>query len=402
MHRCIPLLLALATLRLATAGETPTPPKAEAPSVFDTPLLVARQMAVSLQFIQLARAKRFAEAEALLVKAVAIPNFDTAVNHYNLACLHALQGKGDAALADLAAAVERGYTDAKHMREDADLKSLHALPRFEAIAKDAEAKTAATPRRRPVLKRVKDGVATVDEANVFWSARAKQFIVLHSFPDAEPATPITTMKGPAGDLLREWKKDGAAAGLHGVLYDNRDRGHSTMNTRQFPQIARVEYCEAARKRGFDNGLQRMFLHNAPTLGNSSTALTRGAAWGSQTRSALRRTQLIDVLARQYVNNHLYFYPEHRDHDVDSHGDVFHMNVPYVITSQGSSGSDRAFMDAAACILAAFRPDTRSALAEKKLLMPTVQMVFRMNRTVIANPSDYLTGKAHPMAFDAKT
>lgn len=34
--------------------------------------------------------------------------------------------------------------------------------------------------------------------------------------------PITTAKGEVGDLLRQWSKDGTAAGNVGDWYDNRD------------------------------------------------------------------------------------------------------------------------------------------------------------------------------------
>jgi YD repeat-containing protein len=190
--------------------------------------------------------------------------------------------------------------------------------------------------------------------------------------------------------------------LHGFLYDNHDRDHSNMDFGRFPGLTRVEYAEPAKKRGFDHGLQQLFLHNAPTIGNSSTALVAGPLWSSQSRIALRQARTANVLAQQYLNNHLYFYPEHRDHDADGFGDVYHANTPYTITSQGSSGSDRAFLHAVACTLAAFRPDTQRLLIEKKLLMPTVQMVFRRSRKPVAGPDDYLTGKAHPTVFGEET
>jgi hypothetical protein len=51
---------------------------------------------------------------------------------------------------------------------------------------------------------------------------------------APAAKPITTSKGPLGDLLRKWSAEGAAAGNDGDWYDNRDRGHSGLRHRSVP------------------------------------------------------------------------------------------------------------------------------------------------------------------------
>ena len=56
----------------------------------------------------------------------------------------------------------------------------------------------------------------------------------------------------------------------------------------------------------------------------------------------------------------------------AYGDVYPANTPYVITSQGSSGSDQVFLSAVACTLAAFRPETKELLVRTGTLMPTVQ------------------------------
>ncbi|MCU0980740.1 MAG: hypothetical protein MUF25_16445 [Pirellulaceae bacterium] len=371
-------------------------------TVFDAPQIQAMQAALLLRFLQLAQAKRLAEAEALLMRAVQERRLDNAANRYNLACAQAVQGKTEAALASLAAAVERGWADAEHLRKDADLEPLRALPRFEELARAAAEKAQQAKPTPPAQAEVKDGVALVSEANTNWVPQIQQFLVLHQFPPADPNQPITTLDGPVGDLLRQWQKEGTAAGLHGFLYDNHDRDHSNLDYGRFPGLTRVEYAEPPKQHEFDHGLQQLFLHNGPTIGNSSTALVAGPFWSSQSRIALRTARTANVLAQQYLNNHLYFYPEHRDHDADGFGDVYHANTPYTITSQGSSGSDRAFLQAVACTLAAFRPDTQRILIEKKLLMPTVQMVFRLSRKPVAGPDDYLTGKAHPAVFGEET
>ena len=52
------------------------------------------------------------------------------------------------------------------------------------------------------------------------------------------------------------------------------------------------------------------------------------------------------------------------------------NTPYLIASQGSSGSDQPFMRAIPYTLAAFRPEVKRKLIDNGLLMPTLQMILR--------------------------
>ncbi len=256
-----------------------------------------------------------------------------------------------------------------------------------------------------------DGAFTVTESNVVWDSRVRVFRAYVKFAEpselGEELAPIAVGLGEVGDLLRGWQEEGTAAGNHGDLYDNRDADHSNMNYKALPQLTRVEYSEPAQKRRLHYGVQRSMLFNAVTLGNSSTALTSSAFWRCQGRIALQSNGP-GRLYLQYRSNHLYFYPEHRDHDPGhngadggGYGDVFPANTPYLILSQGSSGSDRAFMNAVAQTLAAFRPDVKHQLTKAGLLMPTVQMIFRSCNKMVTAPEDYLTGAAHPTVFDSK-
>lgn len=52
---------------------------------------------------------------------------------YNAACVHALGGRTDEALASLEAAIDAGFDDGRHMRADPDLASLRSHPRFESL-----------------------------------------------------------------------------------------------------------------------------------------------------------------------------------------------------------------------------------------------------------------------------
>ncbi|MGB2819571.1 MAG: putative Ig domain-containing protein, partial [Phycisphaerae bacterium] len=214
---------------------------------------------------------------------------------------------------------------------------------------------------------------------------------------------VTTDRGAIGRLLGKWYADGTAAGNTGDFYDNRDRGHSRLNTARFPQLDKVEYPEQLKQRRLDWGLQVHLLFPHVTIGNSSTS-SGAATGGCNSRRAVMSARAVAVLRRQYRGSNLYVYPEHRDHDPGrngrgGYGDLFPANVPYLITSQGSSGSDRVFLEAVAYTLAAFRPDVKKRLVETGLLMPTVQMIFRACNKNANHLRDYLTGKAHPSVFE---
>lgn len=220
-----------------------------------------------------------------------------------------------------------------------------------------------------------------------------------ALPDPGPAAarpPIAPADtSPEAALLRRLAARGAAAGLAGVLYDNRDRGHSLMPPESFPQLTRIVYPRAVIKARLDYGLAGVFRFPAITFGNSSTALTAEPDWRSQGRFAMTAPGGPARAAADYGANAIYLYPEHRDHDA---ADLYPAAWPYTLTSQGSSGSDRPFLHAVALILAALRPDTRARLQELGLVAPTAQMVLRRAQVGVRRRSDYLSGSAHPSAF----
>jgi hypothetical protein len=204
---------------------------------------------------------------------------------------------------------------------------------------------------------------------------------------------------PEAALLRRLAARGTVAGLAGVLYDNRDRGHSLMPPESFPQLTRIVYPPAMVAANLDYGLAGSLRLPAIVLGNSSTALTAEPAWRSQVRLMMTAPGGPVRAAADYAANALYLYPEHRDHDGTDH---YPAAWPYTLTSQGSSGSDRPFLHAAALILAALRPDTRARLQAEGLVVPTVQMVLRRAQVGVRRRSDYLSGSAHPSAFDSRS
>src|SRR5258706_512776 len=209
-------------------------------------------------------------------------------------------------------------------------------------------------------------------------------------------------------LLRQWQADGTAAGNQGDYYDNRDRGHSELKLDPYPGMLKIPYTEQDRKNNRDWGAQFSVIPRV-VLGNSSTS-SPPTATGSNTRIYYTNRGGIEFLYQQYTHNNLYVYPEHRDHDpghngLPEHGsdggfgDLFPANTPYLITSQGSSFTDQPFLKAIAGTLASFRPEVKKKLVETGLLMPTIQMIFRIsNRSV--EPRQYLTPYAHQTVFDS--
>ena len=197
------------------------------------------------------------------------------------------------------------------------------------------------------------------------------------------------------EMIAKWMAAGTAAGNQGDFYDNRDGGHSRLDVR-LPGLARVQYKtkEERRRRGW--GLQTRILPHV-TFGNSSTAGPRGG----NGRICYCVRQLLVIAYLQYTGNNLYVYPEHADHDADGKGDLLPTNTPYMIISQGSSGSDKAFIRAVGYALAGFHPEVKKRLVKSGLLMPTVQMIFRMSNFNISGKQEYLSGKAHPTVFQGK-
>ena len=220
--------------------------------------------------------------------------------------------------------------------------------------------------------------------------------------------PIAVGNGKVGELLRQWWKEGAAAGNAGDFYDNRDGDHSPLNLDPFPQLSAIKYSADDIKVKKHWAAQRLIVPHV-TFGNSSTSAPAHLG-GSNPRSQYVTQAGLLLLYNQYIRNNLYIYPEHRDHDPghngrgaagesEGYGDLYPTNTPYVIISQGSSGSDHAFMRVMPSVLAAFRPEVKQKLVETGTLMPTIQMLLRSTNKHLKDPKEYLTAKAHPSVFE---
>jgi len=213
---------------------------------------------------------------------------------------------------------------------------------------------------------------------------------------AVAAQPVTTRMDDVGKQLNNWFLEGSAAGLAAIAYENRDSQHSPLNTSLYPQLQVFQSPDSG------NGAATQ-LRVQPTIGNCSMASAATQV------GCLPRLYMMDpggnqFLARQYMNNNLFVYPEHQDHDIGAngvggYGDLLPLNTPCLIISQGSSFTDQPFLQALLSATAAFPPDTQKFLIEKRLLCPTLQSIFRQSNTMVGTPEDYFTGKAHPVVFE---
>jgi len=347
----------------------------KAPSVFRLPELQSLHQKLEADRELAFRNRDHVAAEAALGKLLELAPWDP-IHHYNLGCLRILQGRLEEAWPSLERAVDAGLRNPAILRTDPDLARLHEHPRFADLLRRAERLSGEPPPDWAAPSAAENGLFRVTAANTAWDFRLQMFRVYTRWNDPR-----------------------------GFLYHNHDRGHSVLDLSTFPDWVRVEHPPEAEEVGLGNGLQLRVLFNVPTLGNSSTALTGGPLWRSMARLAYTTPGGAERLALQSASNHLYVYPEHEDHDAERHGDVFPANSPYLVVSQGSSGSDLPFLRAFAATLDAFPAESRAALIRQGALMPALQRIFRRANGPVSEADDpeeaYLTGAAHPSAFPAE-
>ena len=371
--------------------------------VFDMPRIFPQHRQMQQQFIQAFRAGKTAEMEEICRAGIELmPNDPTW--QYNLACSLAYRADKREALAALDKAIQKGFRDSKAMAEDNDFKSLAELPEFKALVKKA-----ADLHGKPVEGIVQVAPTTglmglpieIHATNTTWEFNVGAFQTFLQFirPDAAKIAELAeAYQGPAQEAVIGWLKENQASGNFGDLYLNRDDGHSALDVTHFPGLTPVRYGAEMKTRNLHTGLPNG-LFDFPVIGNASVALTAGPMWRSLPR-AIQTSPALPILTFQLMlSNQSWFYPAHRDYTPED-GDLFLANMPYFVTSLGSSYTDQPFMQAFAGAMAALRPETKQALVQRKMLAPVLQMAFRATQKTVKKPEDYLTGAAHPAVFDA--
>ena len=372
-------------------------------NVFEMPLVYPKHLQLQQALVLSTRAGKIEEMERVCRAGVELMPQD-ATWQYNLACALAYRSDKAEALAALDRAIDLGFRDPRQIRADNDLKQLAALPRFAELLKKAESLFG-----RPVAGAAGAAPATVfmgrpaevNASNTAWDFEAGCFRTLFALKNAEMkrvSAYADAYRGPAAEKVRGWLKEDSASGNFGDLYVNRDDGHSTLAVSNFPGLTPVVYGEAAKLHKAHLSMPNTQF-DYPVLGNCSMSLVSGPFWRSLPR-AIESDPMQPILAfRFYAGNQCWFYPEHRDYDPET-GDLFPANTPYWVISQGSSFSDKSFMEAFAAALASFQPATKQVLVARKLVAPTLQMILRATQRTVKTPEAYLTGAAHPVVFDA--
>ncbi|WP_339950884.1 hypothetical protein [uncultured Albimonas sp.] len=323
-----------------------------------------------------------------------------------LAQLRVRQERLEDAEAALQAAADSGYRNVAAIEMAPIFAKLRGRPGFASAleAMRAPPPESAAPPPPAIPSPLEEGKAVISEANSEWSPSDGVARAMFVLPPPNPDLPVMWGDSPEARLLSRLLSAGLAAGNHGDFYENLDDNHSGIGFVVYPQITHLEHAPEVRAQGYGYGLADGIAISAnselypPVFGNSSTAMTSAPAWRSMARLGLTRKGGPQELWRQYASNQIYIYPEHKDHD-GFYGDVFPANTPYLIVSQGSSGSDGAAKHAVAKILAALRPDTKAALIEQRMISPVVQMIWRRGQKGIETDEDYLSAAAHPTVFD---
>ncbi|HPW74357.1 MAG TPA: hypothetical protein PLJ32_00110 [Kiritimatiellia bacterium] len=373
-------------------------------NVFEMPLLYPKHLALQQQLMRVVRTGETEEMERICREGVALLPRDPTWQ-YNLACALAYRADKGEALAALDRAIDLGFRDAAAIEADRDLKSLGPIKAFRELldkARRLQGKPVeGMPTVRPVSV-VMGRPAEVNAENTIWDFEFGCFRTRFNLlvPDLRPVSDYAeAYRGAAAETVRAGFKAGTASGNFGDLYVNRDGNHSLLVVSNYPGLTPVVYGEQAKQAQVHLSLPNG-LFDAPVLGNASLSMVSGPYWRSLPRAAVTDPLRAIISLRFYLGNQIWVFPEHRDHDPET-GDLYPVNAPFFVISQGSSGSDQPFVNAFAATLAAFTPATKRALTQRNRIGPTLQRILRITQKAVAKDEErYLTGAAHPVVFDA--
>ena len=213
------------------------------------------------------------------------------------------------------------------------------------------------------------------------------------------ADPIVTAGGPGAEFINARWEAGKCAGLEGVFYENRDAGHSVISLAQYPQVKAWPFTKEELEANAHKGPARGIRSGGIVIGNASMAanVTHG---GSIPRQYFGHRQGLAFLHAQY-----FFQPDfrlsraprprsRRQRSRGIRGSFSGQRRPYLLISQGSSGSDRVFLHALMQTLAAMPQNVRRELEARRAIAPTLQAILRRNYA-----EEYFSGAAHPVVFD---
>lgn len=333
--------------------------------------------------------------------------------HYNLACALAYREKADLACEELERAIEFGFRDADTIAKDHDFARINALPRFKELVEKARALAGkpvpAHPAPTPAFAQT-GGVATLSETNLVFNFETGVFdALLRLAPPQKPLSEMTTnlqasvrrLNLPETPILAKYLADGSGAGNAGDLYFNRDRGHSRVVVSDFPQLTDVRFGAGARPFEVDINHPNTVFPGRAVFGNVSRGIVKGFFWRSMARASFTEPGLAARMDLLYRSNQFWVLPCVNDYGKPELGDVFCANAPFQLVSEGASWSDLPFVGAALCASAALPPDTKKEILRRKLMGPTMQWLLRRTQKGVTSEADYLSDRAHPVAFSSQ-
>jgi hypothetical protein len=180
---------------------------------------------------------------------------------------------------------------------------------------------------------------------------------------------------------------GEAAGWDGVVYENMDGLHASLDTSGYPGVVRIENRDALDGRNPGSRAQDLDTTTV-LLGNASVASTSPCCF-----SVPRRSLNLTLISARFRENKLWWYPEHRDHGYE---DFYWFSTVVVGISQGSSGSEIDELRGLMLALGALPPAVRARLQAEGEIGSALQYVSR--RTRCADDAEYLTTGAHANAM----
>lgn len=192
---------------------------------------------------------------------------------------------------------------------------------------------------------------------------------------------------PESNFVNQQYSQGLAAGNSADWYLNCDGNHASLNTNPFQTLNRYPDGTAYYYQTGVRDKPRNILGNASLSPDGLNGLTR---------YNLMTTYRGDQLYTQYRANQHYFYPAVRDTGFGLARDKTYAMYPYVTQTVGKSSSEKDELRKFFLAMAAFRPAVKTILEDERILIPTLQMIFR--RTRVSSDAEYLTGLAHPSAF----
>ncbi len=384
-----------------------------AQSIFDMPRLFPQHREYLRQFINAAQKGNLFDAEVAARSAVKL--FPRDANwSYNVACICAKDNRPEEALQWLERAVQLGFTNTTQILQDADLKSLNDNEKFKALIDVAKA-LAAHPPKNPTLSRalstpVPMGQSAMVEAQNTqwdWDPRAGGYFQT-LFQPLKPKGDAPAYTGLYADLIQPWIEAKTAAGNAGDLYVNRDEDRTQIPFEKYPQLTPVLYSEEAQRAkvhlGSANGIFQSDIFILPTVGNSVLPLRQGSPfWRSIPRMHSVDPVQNAVALRMALSNQLYLYDVTPDYNKDFKGDLLISNTPQVIMTADTTSNPYNPVEAQTqmtelvlAAMAAMEPETKAEMLRRRLLVPTMQRLFRQH---LKGAPAYLSAAAHPLVFD---